>query len=1626
MNQAKTLLFLMVLMCLSITLFSQKHIGNYDQLLATGTQTPAENFNSFLLSPEIARDEIIDQQFYRLIQFFEIPTELEKRAIEETGIQLFDYLPHKTYLAAIPADFSKEALRELNIRSITRMTPLQKVTPFIHSDEKVLLQYYPNLSSSFVQQYLLNKNIEVHEYFHEINAVVICNNSDLLEVASYPITLFLSPIDLEHLPEYIPGNNIHRSNTLTPQIAGHPQYNGEGINVAIGDDGMIESHIDFKNRTNQNDVQGDFDGSHGEMVAGILAGAGNLDPQMEGTASRAEIHMFHEFDAVKRASSLYDNRDILITSTSYSDGCNRGYTYLAQLADFQIKNNTSLMHVFSAGNTGNEDCGYGAGEGWGNITGGVKMGKNVLTVANVTPSDQLSSTSSRGPANDGRIKPDISANGDALISTQPNNTYSPANGSSAAAPGVAGVLAQLYDAYEDAHPNTFPNSALIKSIVLNTADDLGNPGPDFSYGFGRVNAKRALDVLQNNQFFAGGVGQNNTHSYFVSVPEGTQQLKVMLYWNDVEGSTISSPSLVNDLDLRVENNAHESFLPWVLNSSPDPSLLNLPAVRGVDNLNNVEQITIDSPESGLYSFFVEGSIIPQGTQPYYVVYEFIRNDIILTYPFGGEKLVPGETEKIHWDAYGDFGNFVVEVSYNNGLTWNLINLVSGDKRSTLWPIPAVACKQAKIRVRRNNEEGISIAPFSIYEVPQNVHIAEVCPDMVRIEWTPVANANTYLIYKLGQKFMEVYSSTEVPFIEVPSNDPSQENWYAVSAIGENGLEGRRSVAISDGTDLLNCDLGIDINLVNIATPANSVTQSCFQTPMTVSVNISNAGSSLQSNIPIYYQFDNQPIVSEIYDSSIPPGVTINYTFNQKIPTPLIGEHQLNVWASLTNDQATFNDSLTFDLEVVPSTSSSVPYFQNFDNLDNCDPDAVCDAPCILGSGWYNDPNHVSDDIDWLVHQGATPTSGTGPNFDQNTNTINGKYLYLEGSRGCINQEAYLLSPCFFLANVSQPVFSFWYHMKGAHTGRLHVDIFDGTDWYYNITPTLSGEQGSDWQEIEIDLSAFANKVINIRFRGVTGDDFLTDIAIDNISLFDAHSEPYPNFKANKLFTCPQQKVQFIDNSINIPTMWEWIFSPNTVSYMDGTSSASPNPTVIFNEEGTYDVTLVVSNDYGFTQITKNQYIEISKGHPVPFGDKFESPSLNVDKWNTRNDDNDITWSNTSTVGRDGKPTQAIFMNNHSYNAINEKDELYSMVIDLTEVQEPFLRFDWSYAQFNSNFSDGLEVILSTDCGEHFEEVLFERDGEELATVPDQISAWFPQKSYHWKTAKIDLSDYIGSSIAIRFVNINGFGNNLFLDNILVYERSTFPEASLIFYPGGNTNTFCVGEEAITFLTTSDIENEFFWNFGATANPSTSEEEGPHVVTFTETGTYNVSLRVLNSLGYDMAETEIHVIDDPVADFEYSINNNLATFTSQSLFGDIYHWEFGDGSTSSLPNPTHQYQPGSSYVAKLTVSNICGKHTTQQTLIILTDTEDLKNNFFINAYPNPSNDFILFEMPALDYTVIPVEIIDARGVTISNFEIKESNGLFSQQVNISGLPQGMYFARVQLEGQFFIKRFVKVL
>ena len=111
------------------------------------------------------------------------------------------------------------------------------------------------------------------------------------------------------------------------------------------------------------------------------------------------------------------------------------------------------------------------------------------------------------------LKPDIGAKGSSVYSTEHNNTYGTKTGTSMSCPGIAGIMAQLYQAYREVNNVTNPPSALMKCINLNSADDIGNPGPDFRHGWGEVNAYRAVRMIENGHHFDGSISQssNNTH-----------------------------------------------------------------------------------------------------------------------------------------------------------------------------------------------------------------------------------------------------------------------------------------------------------------------------------------------------------------------------------------------------------------------------------------------------------------------------------------------------------------------------------------------------------------------------------------------------------------------------------------------------------------------------------------------------------------------------------------------------------------------------------------------------------------------------------------------------------------------------------------------------------------------------------------------------------------------------------------------------------------------------------------------------------------------------------------------------------------------------------------------------------
>ena len=196
--------------------------------------------------------------------------------------------------------------------------------------------------------------------------------NDLLSIPS------LRSIDLQSepgRPESDEGRHLHRSNAIDNDFYGGRSYDGTGVSQAVNDDGFAGPHIDFKGRNAQATVANDLNGDHGDMVAGIAGGAGNLDPTMRGMAPGSFLYI-RQYNANMGGTLDYHlDSNVLVFNSSYSNGCNAGYTNTTVLVDQEIYDNPTLMQVFSAGNSNGDDCGYGAGNQWGNITGGHKVGK---------------------------------------------------------------------------------------------------------------------------------------------------------------------------------------------------------------------------------------------------------------------------------------------------------------------------------------------------------------------------------------------------------------------------------------------------------------------------------------------------------------------------------------------------------------------------------------------------------------------------------------------------------------------------------------------------------------------------------------------------------------------------------------------------------------------------------------------------------------------------------------------------------------------------------------------------------------------------------------------------------------------------------------------------------------------------------------------------------------------------------------------------------------------------------------------------------------------------------------------------------------------------------------------------
>lgn len=256
------------------------------------------------------------------------------------------------------------------------------------------------------------------------------------------------------------------------------------------------------------------------------------------------------------------------------------------------------------------------------------IGKNVVTVGST--SDAVTGTqrdlakalvsdfSSWGPTDDGRIKPDLVANGEEVYSSvaTSNTAYDGEySGTSMATPSAAGSAALLVQLYGQLFPGAALRASTLKALLLHTADDLGTAGPDYRNGWGLINVKAAADLLRDHAANPLKLHVNEarldtaittlTHEF---IWDGVSPIRATLCWTDPAGtSTTSADSrtarLRNNLDLKITGPTGTTHLPYVMPfvGTWTQASMALPATTGVNNTDNVEQVYLANPGTpGVY------------------------------------------------------------------------------------------------------------------------------------------------------------------------------------------------------------------------------------------------------------------------------------------------------------------------------------------------------------------------------------------------------------------------------------------------------------------------------------------------------------------------------------------------------------------------------------------------------------------------------------------------------------------------------------------------------------------------------------------------------------------------------------------------------------------------------------------------------------------------------------------------------------------------------------------------------------------------------------------------------------------------------------------------------------------
>lgn len=594
---------------------------------------------------------------FRLVQLDGKPRVEHLAALSAAGARVLQYYPHDTYLVWT----APEAMARLSAVSGVRWSGAFHPAYKINGDltgragriDNVDITVYDDGGLESTLKSLVELGAEILQHYPAqpdrafYDVIVRLPAGAVATVAQLPTVLWLgyeSPkarLDDEMSSQIVAGN--HPGGTPVTGYFAHLAslgVDGTGVTWAIVDTGVDYDHPDLASHivggssfpgipagcdsgtTPGADCTG---GGHGTHVAGIVGGdatAGLTDANgfLYGLGMAPEYGIF-AMNSLSAPSwppaggwQEHSKRAVLggaiggNNSWTTGEGTNHGYQASERTHDFMVRDGNfdtagvaePFIEVFSAGNSG---------PGASTLTA-PKEAKNLIVVANSNnfragSIENISSTSSRGPAVDGRVVPTVAAPGATIASSRndlggscstaiagTSNLYAFCSGTSMAAPHVSGAVVLLTDWWRDQNAGANPSPAMAKAVLVNNSVDMGTADrPNFNEGWGRVNITTALDspvpvVYRDQTHTFDNPGE--TFTMTVGVPNPGQPVRISVAWSDAPGAIGANPALVNDLDLVVEDGAN-TYL-------GNRFAAGWSATGGTaDRRNNVENVFIQSP-----------------------------------------------------------------------------------------------------------------------------------------------------------------------------------------------------------------------------------------------------------------------------------------------------------------------------------------------------------------------------------------------------------------------------------------------------------------------------------------------------------------------------------------------------------------------------------------------------------------------------------------------------------------------------------------------------------------------------------------------------------------------------------------------------------------------------------------------------------------------------------------------------------------------------------------------------------------------------------------------------------------------------------------------------------------------